>query len=241
LQTKTESPKGVIQFGARQIQYHLHRDNRRHLRVVVSPELKVDVFVPKTATEGQIHAAVKKKAPWITRTLDKVETYHPLPAPKRYVSGETFLYLGRQYRLKVENGLRQPAKLAGRFLLVWVEEKTDVQGIKRAVDAWYRKRAHEALGRYMERCYAIASRHGIPEPLLVIRAMRRRWGSCSPSGRITLNVKLVQAPVHCIEYVIMHELCHLKNNNHSKAFYSLLNRCQPDWRKRKEALDRFRL
>jgi predicted metal-dependent hydrolase len=238
---KTDSEKDVIQFGTRQIHYHLHRDDRKHLRVVVAPELKVDVFAPKTADDGQIHQALKKKAQWIARTLDKLETYHPLPAPKRYVSGETFVYLGRQYRLKVENGLRQPAKLLGRFLWVWTGDKADVLSIKRTVDVWYRKRAHEALGRYMEKCCIIASRHGVREPSLVIRAMRRRWGSCSPSGRITLNVKLVQVPVHCIEYVIMHELCHLRNHNHSKAFYSLLTRCQPDWRSRKEALDQFRL
>jgi len=238
---KTEAAMHVIHFGTRKIPYCLHRADRKRLRVVVSPELKVDVFAPKNATDGQIHAVVKKKAPWIARTLDKLETYHPLPVPKRYVSGETFVYLGRQYRLKVENDLRQPAKLVGRFLWVWVEDKTDIQVIKKAVDAWYRKRAHEVLGRYMENCYTIASRHGVREPLLVIRAMRRRWGSCSPSGRITLNLKLVHVPVHCIEYVIMHELCHLKSHNHSKAFYALLTRCQPDWRKRKEALDRFRL
>lgn len=238
---KTDSTKDAIQFGTRQIQYRLHRDDRKRLRVVVSPELTVDVFAPKTASDKQINAAIKKKAHWIARTLDKLETYHPLPGPKRYVSGETFVYLGRQYRLKVENGLRQPAKLSGRFLWVLVEDKAEVQAVKRAVDAWYRKRAHEALGRYIEMCSTIASRHGVPEPLLIIRAMRRRWGSCSPTGRITLNVNLVQVPVHCIEYVIMHELCHLKNHNHSKAFYSLLTRCQPDWRKRKEILDGFRL
>jgi predicted metal-dependent hydrolase len=238
---KSRPSKNSIQFGARQIRYRLHRDGRKRLRIVVSPALTVDVFAPKSAKEDQIREAVKKKAPWIAKTLDKVETYHPLPTPKRYVSGETFVYLGRRYRLKVRNGPKQPAKLLGRFLWVWVDSNSDIHRVRKAVDSWYRQRAQETLSRYMGRCYAIASRHGVPEPLLAIRAMRRRWGSCSPAGRITLNVKLVQAPVHCIEYVIMHELCHLKHHNHSKAFYSLLTRCQPDWRKRKETLERFRI
>jgi predicted metal-dependent hydrolase len=238
---KTKTAKHVIEFSSRQIQYRLHRADRKRLRVVVSPELTVDVFAPKTVDNEQVHLALQKKAPWIARTLDKLEAYHPLPAPKQYISGETFVYLGRQYRLKVVEDSNQPAKLLGPFLWVWVEDKTDAQSVKRSVDSWYRKRAHEILGRYMEKCYTIASRHGVPEPLLVIRTMRRRWGSCSPSGRITINVNLVQVPVHCIEYVIMHELSHLKYHNHSKAFYSLLTRCQPDWRKRKETLDKFRL
>jgi predicted metal-dependent hydrolase len=106
------------------------------------------------------------------------------------------------------------------------------------VNTWYRKRAHETLGRYLEKCYAIASRHGVAEPVLTIRTMPRRWGSCSLKGRITLNLNLVKAPVHCIEYVIMHELCHLKYHDHSKSFYSLLTRCQPDWRHRKEILNK---
>ena len=99
--------------------------------------------------------------------------------------------------------------------------------------------AQEALARYMEKCLEVASRHGVPEPHFVIRTMLRRWGSCSPRGRITLNLSLVKAPVHCIEYVITHELCHLKYPNHSKVFYALLTRCQPDWRKRKALLDQI--
>lgn len=238
---KTKAAEDVIEFGTRQIRYRLHRADRKRLRIVVSPALTVNVFAPKNAKEDQIREAVKKKSPWIAKTLDKLENYHPLPTPKRYVSGETFVYLGRQYRLRVRNGPKQPAKMLGRFLWVWVEDKNDNKSIRRVVDAWFRKRARETLGRYMDKCYIIASRHGVPEPLSVIRVMRTRWGSCSPAGRITLNVKLVQVPVHCIEYVIMHELCHLKCHNHSKAFYALLTRCQPDWRKRKETLDRVRL
>jgi len=238
---KSEISKHVLHFGTRRIPYRLHRSERKRLRVVVSPDLSVEVFAPISVDDEQLRATVQKKAPWIARTLDKLEAYHPLPAPTRYISGETLMYLGRQYRLKVEKGSKKQAKLLGRFLWVWIEDKADIQEIKGVVDEWYRKRAYDALGRYLEKCYTIASRHGVPDPVPVIRAMRRRWGSCSPSGRITLNTNLVQVPVHCIEYVVMHELCHLKHHNHSKAFYALLTRCQPDWRKRKEALDRFRL
>lgn len=238
--TKTKTTEHIIDFGSRKIVYRLHHADRRRLRIVVSPDLNVDVFAPKSARDFNIREAVKKKAPWIARSIDNLESYHPLPAPKRYVSGETLVYLGRQYRLKVENSAREPAKLRGRFLHIRVRDKTDTIGVKRAVGEWYRKRAREILRRYMDKCFTIAFRHGISEPFLAIRSMRSRWGSCSPAGRITLNLKLVQLPVHCIEYVIMHELCHLKHPNHSKYFYSFLTRCLPDWRKRKETLDRMR-
>jgi predicted metal-dependent hydrolase len=238
---KIKSVQNKIEFGSRKISYRLHLVDRKRLRIAVSPELTVDIFAPSSASDEQIQEAIKKRSPWIFRTLDKLEGYHPLPMPKRYLSGETFVYLGRQYRLKVENGSKQPAKLLGRFLWVWVEDRTDIKTIKKSVEAWYRKRSNEALYRYMERCYSIASRHGLLKPTVVIRLMRRRWGSCSASGRITLNLNLVKMPVHCIEYVIMHELCHLKSHNHSKDFYSLLTRCLPDWHQRKETLDKFRL
>ena len=238
---KSDPHPHTISYGHREISFELHRNGRKRLKIVVTPELDVDVFAPYDATEDQVLAAVYKKAPWISQKLDRLASYHPLPAPKQYISGETLAYLGRQYRLKVEEGKRQPAKLTGRYLNVWVENRANRQDVKRAVYKWYRKRSQQTLGRYLEKCQAVTHRHGLPEPKLMIRDMKRRWGSCSPAGRITFNLKLVQVPVHCIEYVIMHELCHLKYHNHSKAFYALLTRCQPDWRKRKADLDRFRL
>ena len=238
---KIKAAGRTIDFGSRKIAYTLHRSDRKRLRIVVAPELTVDVFAPKNADDKTVHAAIMKKASWIARKLDTLASYHPLPSPKRYISGETLVYLGRQYRLKVAQGPRQPAKLLGRFLWVSVKDKSDTQDVRQAVVSWYRKRANETLARYMEKCFAIASRHGVPKPIPVIRTMKRRWGSCSLRGRITINTNLIQVPIHCIEYVIMHELCHLKHHNHSRAFYSLLTRCQPDWRKRKETLDRIRV
>ena len=95
------------------------------MRIVVAPDLTVDVFAPATADNNQIQASVMKKAAWIAGKLDVLEEYHPLPAPKKFISGETLIYLGRQYRLKVEQGRSQSAKLMGRYLRVWVDNKDD--------------------------------------------------------------------------------------------------------------------
>jgi len=238
---KTEAQTHRIRFGDREITFSLQRNGRKRLKIVVTPELAVEVVAPRTASDDEVRAAMAKKAFWITRKLEQQAAYHPLPTPRQYISGETLVYLGRQYRLKVETGPKQAAKLRGRYLVVQVENSSNRREVKRSLDAWYKERSRRTISRYMEKCQTITRRHGIPEPRLTIRAMRRRWGSCSPAGQVTINSNLVLVPVHCIEYVLMHELCHLKHHNHAKAFYSLLTRCQPDWRKRKAELDRFRL
>ena len=101
---RTDKPMKEVAFGARKITYNLHRRDRKRLRIVVLPELTVVVFAPITGNEEQIAAALIRKAAWIAGKLDDLERYHPLPAPNKFISGETLVYLGRQYRLKVEHG-----------------------------------------------------------------------------------------------------------------------------------------
>jgi len=238
---KIETTENTLVFGQRHISYKLQRSERRNLRIVVSPDLSVNVFAPKSLTECATVMAVQKKGPWVAKTLDRMADFHPLPSPKQYVSGETFVYLGRQYRLRVEEGRATPAKLRGRFLCIRVPDKNETRRVRRAVEKWYEERANEILLGRLKVLHGIGARNGIPACTMSIRRMRTRWGSCTARGFVTLNMDLVQAPIHCAEYVIMHELCHLVHHNHSRAFYRLLTRCMPDWQKRKRILDQIAL
>ncbi len=228
----------MLTYGRRSIHYKLSFSDRKRLSITVRPDLSVVADAPARFNEDEVHDAVRSKARWIIKKLSEFEQFHPLPTPHKFISGETFVYLGRQYRLKFDAGEPSPSKLFGRYLHVSVPDKTNAGAVKKALDIWYRSRAEEVFQRYMKTCMKVASRHGVGEPKLRIRNMRTRWGSCSADGRITLNLKLVQAAVHCVEYVIMHELCHLVHHNHSPRFYRLLTRSMPDWEKRRKVLSK---
>ena len=228
----------TIDFDSRTIPVAVYRRKRKTFAIMVQPDLTVNAYVPLRLSSAEIHRFLNKKAPWIVRKLDKQEQYHPLPQPKQYISGETFVYLGRQYRLKVLPGAEGQTKLVGRYLYVPVRYEQKNGDVKNAVNAWYRRRAKDVFLKKLTRSMDVVARHGITtQPELTVRKMKRRWGSCNSEGKIILNLNLIQTPVHCVEYVIMHELCHLKEGKHDRSFYSLLTRCMPDWRQRKETLD----
>jgi predicted metal-dependent hydrolase len=236
---KTDPRERHVEYGSRRLSYQLRIVDRKRLRIVVRPDLSVLVDSPAGFSEEEIAAAVRTKGRWLVKQLDEIAAFHPLPKPYRFVSGETLVYLGRQYRLRVTQGEAAPAKLKGRYLEVTVADKKDAESVRSVVEAWYRHRAEDRFGRSFEQCMKIAERHGAKRPTLAIRKMRTRWGSCTAEGRMTLNLYLIQAPVHCIDYVVIHELCHTVEHNHSKAFYRLMTRCMPDWEHRKAVLNGF--
>jgi len=129
-------------------------------------------------------------------------------------------------------------KLKGAYFYVMTPNPDNTQKVKDLLDEWYRKHARIIFSRRLEECYIRAKKLNIPFPDIRLRKMSKRWGSCSKSGDILLNTALVKASVYCIDYVILHELCHLKVHTHNNVYFRLLTKYMPDWEKRKERLER---
>lgn len=211
---------------------------RERLSISVHPDGTVTALAPVTRSLDEVLAHLNRRRSWIARQRRHFQKYQPLPAEKRYVPGETHLYLGRQYRLRVRCSEDASVRLLGRFFEVCVRAPKEPQIIAAAMQQWYRSHAERIFRDRMKACLQAASALKLHVDVsLRIRPMDRRWGSCSRAGLITLNTELVRMPLHCIDYVIMHELCHLSVHDHSPAFFRLLGRCMPDWRQRKERLD----
>lgn len=233
----SEGEPGEIRAGGRRIAFRLHRGRRRRLAVVVSPDLRVVVHAPRAAGRRAIDAFLAEKAAWIARTLDRFAKFERLPAPREFKSGERLAYLGETLRLEVVPGPPGTPELDGRTLCV--RAPAEGAAVERILAGWYRARAQAVFLETLAACLPAAARRGIPTPRLFIRAMRTRWGSARPPDRISLSTHLVKVAPACIEYVVMHELCHLKHPDHSPAFYALLGACLPDWRPRRDRLKRL--
>jgi len=223
-----------IIFGTEKINFHLAYSKRKTLGITVTPDLDVMVNAPSNTSHEKIIEKVKKKAPWIIKQQRFFLSFHPKTPIRRYVAGETHLYLGRQYRLKITIAKTKSVKLRGKFIEVTTPDKSKVEYL---VNAWYLQNANKKL-------YGIAlplidnfKKYKVEPSSIVLRHMRRRWGSCTPKGKITLNPELIKAPKGCIEYVIIHELSHLVYHDHTQKFLDLQTREMPDWQKWKRKLE----
>lgn len=232
----------TLHYGTTTINYRLSYAERQTLGIAVNPDCTVEVVAPQGCPLSQVERYLKRRRKWIVTQQQELERFLPLLPPRQYVSGETHLYLGKQYRLKVLEG-HTPAMtlMRGRFTLI-TRNKEDKEAIKAQLDEWYRQKAEQIFAELLTESMKRAIIIGIHQPPpLKIRLMQKRWGSCTAQGTIILNLKLIQVSKPLIEYVIMHELCHLKEHNHRSAYYTLLDRIMPNWRERKEALNQVKV
>lgn len=232
-------------YGHVQVAYRVERKfvdagKPRKISIQVTPDSNVTVRAPEDAGTSDIHDAVMKRAKWIVDSLQAFDAQKMYVQPRRYVSGEMMFYLGRRYVLKVEavSNHAQGVKLTRGKLLVSLPEQlaTNTDHIKAKVRQWYRKRAHHIFESRLNELLP-QTRWVNQVPTFRILAMSKQWGSCSRQGTLMLNPHLVKAPRDCIDYVILHELCHIKEHNHSDRFYRLLTQQMPEWKQAKQQLD----
>ncbi len=232
-----------LRYGKLAIPFQIESGARKRLSITVFPERRLRVLAPQDATTEAVLTRVDQRAKWIARQWRFFQEAPPLTPARLYVSGETHLYLGRQYRLKVqplEVEKTEGVKLSGQFFWVHTCDREDTARTKKLLDSWYETHAKTTFAKRLQECCAKARGLGLENaPNFTIRRMAKRWGSCTANGKILLNLELVKTPVPCVDYVIIHELCHLKAPHHGKEFYELLSRHLPDWKQRKKRLEEF--
>ena len=229
----------AIQYGSRRIEFDLERRSVQTLSITVKPDGRVIVVAPLDAEEARVLTRVRRRGRWIVKQWERQALMLPAPPTILLRSGASIRYLGRQYRLRVFLNPEVPAAQV-RFCRSTIEVRTATEGeSSEAVKGWLRDRAEVILPERFERCSRIAERQGIKGGRLALRAMPKRWGSCLQSGRILINPDLIRMPVDCVDYVILHELCHLKVHSHSPAFYKLLSNVLPEWERIRARLARF--
>ncbi len=226
----------TISYGTTNIKYSVERRNRKTLAIEVHPDNTVWVIAPIDANDEEIQSRVEKKAPWIAKQQRFFNGRPDKVTQPEWVSGENIFYLGRQYRLKIHEG-EPDVKLAGKYLNVTVKDKEDKKKIADLVNTWYLQHARRKFEERMALLHPILERENLKMNSLMIRKLDKRWGSCTAKGNIVVNADLIKAPINCIDYVLIHELCHLKHHDHSNKFWTLLNKYCPDWTVLKNKLE----
>ena len=210
--------------------FEIFKTDRRKTASIKIVEGQVHVVVPKRLSDARVKDLILKRTSWIKQKL-RIQSETVLPKPKEYVSGENFTYLGRNYRLKLIPNGEEEVKMKGGYLTLGYSEKlpeTDRQSfVKKSLEGWYKghalKRLTEKSKRY-EKILRVTPRS------ISLKNYKSRWGSCSNSGEINFNWKIIIAPHHIVDYVVVHELCHMLEHNHSPKYWRHVQSVIPDYK-----------
>jgi predicted metal-dependent hydrolase len=227
----------TVQWGSRSVVARILFSERRVLKIQIDPEGVVTVHAPCGAEMDEIASRAAQKGSWIFRELDVISA-RPANTPlRRYVSGETHLFLGRQYRLQVEKAGEAHVRCDGARMIVTARDPDDQAHCRRLIEAFYALNARSVFAERLSMQLIPFARKGLQRPHLIIRELSKRWGSLTPNGRIVLNVDLIRAAPDLIDYVISHELAHGLHPDHGADWQTLMTTVMPDWEARKHRLE----
>lgn len=230
----------TIEYANKMIDFVVKRKKVKNVNLHVKPDLTIEVTANEQVPIEFITDFVKSKGSWILKHVGNFKDVQSIKQSEReYVSGESFKYLGKQYRLRVQEALEEElVKYFRGFIYLYVKDTNNFNKKAKLMDEWYRDRAKIIFNESLEKMYPLIQKYGVEKPNIDVRLMKARWGSALiDNNTILLNSELIKAPKYCIDYVVLHELIHFKYNNHSEKFYQMLYSLMPDWEKRKNILD----
>lgn len=222
-----------------QIQY---TNRLRSISINITPQQQVIVKAPKNTREKEILDLIQKKTLWIERKLEHIKRLNITDRPKEYLAGETHYFLGQEYKLVVLKESVQSVSIINNEIIVG-NPKYDVNkasqiSTKTILGLWYKEQAYSYIVTEALKIFEEFNKvYKLKTPQITFKKMNKRWGMCSNKGIVTFNPELIKTNPKCIEYVIVHELCHLIEHNHSKRFYVLVEKHMPDWKRWKKLLD----
>ena len=217
------------------MQVQIIKKDVKNINIKVKPNCDVILTAPTNTTKEHIAVVLKKREGWIAKKITYFQEHRQM-IDHEYVSGENFIYLGRNYRLKVIESTQESVKLQRGYLILSVKDKDNFEHKEKLVKKWYLEKAKLHFQKALNKYQPIV---GKEIKTVKIREMKTRWGSCNTSkSYINLNSKLITKPTRCIEYVVFHELVHLIHPNHSKQFYNYMTVYMADWKVRKIRLDK---
>lgn len=232
-----------LNIGSTVIKYTLRRSTRRRKTVEIAVDRIEGVLIaaPAGASDLEIETIMRRRASWIIPRLKSTADGKLPTSMREWITGETFLYLGRHYRMRFvsENGSgKPPVRLSGRWLEI--QRPSDEHGpadhrLTEAVEDWYRRRAARKL---RQRVDLYARRLGVEPKEILIRSQTRRWGSCGQDGTLRFNWRIVMAPLSVLDYVVVHELSHLRCAHHRKDFWRVVASVLPDFELARQRLKR---
>lgn len=231
--------KHSVKYGERIIEFELERKNVKNINLNVKPDMTVVISANDKVPVEYIFKFVREKAPWIIKKVGYFKDVQPEQITmKEYISGESFKYLGKQYRLRVEESEDECVKYFQGYIELKVKDKKNHVLKEKLVNEWFREKAVINFAESLKRIYPFVEKYGVKKPEIQIRSMKSRWGSCiKDKNIIMLNYELIKAPKFCIDYVVLHELVHFIHRNHDTEFYNFMTSLMPDWKQRKEILD----
>lgn len=225
-----------ITYGTTRIDFTIDYANRKTLGITVNPDGSVGLKAPAGATLEDIREKVRRRAAWILRQKRYFASFGVPTTERQYISGESHLYLGRQYMLRIKEGKANQVHYQNNIIEIECRNKKEA---KKVLQEWYLERAKVKFAEYAKPIVEHFAVYGVKPQSISVRKMEKRWGNCTKDGSIYLNPRLICASRCCIEYVITHEMCHLVHRNHTKDFYALLGKEMPHWERWKAKLERM--